>query len=69
VREQARILKDVADTPLFRWQADALFRVVQHPVIEYNAPLLRARQAADGVDQRGFTGPGDAKYRGNAARG
>jgi hypothetical protein len=69
VRKQARVLKNVANAALFRRQADTFFNVVQHSAVEHDAPLLRARQAANGVNQRGFTRAGDAENRRDAAGG
>ncbi|SVK47069.1 Uncharacterised protein [Acinetobacter baumannii] len=51
VREQARILKHIADTALFRRQAEARGGIHQRAAIERDAPLLQTGQAADGVDQ------------------
>ena len=50
VREQACILKHIADTTLLRRQADTLLNIVQHASVKHNPPLLRRSQAADGID-------------------
>ncbi|STV92692.1 Uncharacterised protein [Klebsiella michiganensis] len=69
MRKQARVLKNVTNAALFRRQADTFINIVQHSAVEDDAPLLRARQAANGVNQRGFTRAGDAEHRRNAAGG
>ena len=55
MREQASVLKNVANAALFRRQADTFFNIIKHSAVKHDAPLLRARQAANGVNQRGFT--------------
>ncbi len=67
VWKQARILEDIANPALFWCQVDALFNVIQHPIVEHDAAGLRPGQAAYRVDQRGFPGSGDTKDGGDPA--
>ena len=50
-------------------QADTFFNIIKHSAVKHDAPLLRARQAANGVNQRGFTRARDAKNGRNATGG
>ena len=51
VREQARILEDVADAALVLGNEDARCRVNQHATIGNDPAFVRAQQAADQIDQ------------------
>ena len=65
MREQPGVLKNVAHPTLLRRQKNAVFRIAERPAVEDDAPLLRLRQAADGVNQRGLARPGDTENSGD----
>ena len=63
MREEPRVLEDVADAaPVLRHE-DAPLGVDQHASVDHDAPLVGTIEAADQVDQRGLAGARRAEQR------
>ena len=66
VREEAAVLKHVADPAALRLEVDPGFRVEEHPVFERDPPGLRLHEARDRIGQRGLAGARGAEQRDHA---
>ncbi len=64
MREQPRVLEDVADAAPVLGHEDARSRIGQHAPIGDDPALVRAQQPADQIDQRGLARARRAEQRG-----
>jgi hypothetical protein len=61
MREKSERLKYIRDTAMLRLHEDALLRVKQSFRAQGDAAVVRAKQARDAVEKRGFAGSGRAE--------
>src|ERR1700733_9325357 len=68
MREQPRVLEDIADPPLLHRDIDALRRVEEYRAVDADEAAVRTQQPGNHVDRRGLATAGAAEQCGDARR-
>ena len=63
VREEARVLEDVADAPALHRHVDPARRIVEHVAVRHDPTFVGPEQAGDRGDDRGLAGAGAPEER------